>query len=287
MRKRYLPYLFFLILAILSHTLVSASDSFSICPSWTIGDWWTVDSQLYNRGGKVAGDTPHWLPKVTWLFSVVSTNSIEDQPCYQVMVRTKDSNSCPYWFYYWLRMSDFLVMCRELHQPTFIGTGHRVMPPIVKQDYSKDSIMPFVPYDFPSLPMCVPIFAGGTNNVYRIQPRSSEVPQKSQRTVKWPTRTYSATVIQTFSPGEKLQDKSMALSSTIAAVYAAGAVRNTGLYTLTYATNKYERQAWSVGLPWHVYTERSENGETIKKCWLLDYGHADQGSPLTDHGDVK
>jgi len=118
------------------------------------------------RGDKMPGAALGWLDKETWLFSVAATNSIAGEACYEVSIQPKERNRCPYWFSCWFRMSDLLVMRRDLHQPAATRTGRRFSAPVVQADYSKDEEMPFMPSDFPGLPLSIPHFSGGLTNVY-------------------------------------------------------------------------------------------------------------------------
>ena len=109
----------------------NAATLSAIQPTWTIGDWWTVESQRYDHGENRAGVTPGWLDKETWKFSVDATNSADGVPCYEVSVKPEGNNRCPYWFIYSFRKSDLLVMRRELHQPSSGKTGRPASAPVV------------------------------------------------------------------------------------------------------------------------------------------------------------
>ncbi len=220
--------------------MVAAAGAFpatiSACkPAWAVGDWWTVDSQRFDRGENLPGATPHWLDRETWRFSVDATNSIDGQPCYEVSVTPGTNNLCPYWFVYSFRMSDLLVLQRELHQPMLEKTGRGTSAPVIISSYSKDDQTPLVPSDFPNLPMTVPHFAGGQTNSYR-----STGP-----------RTFSGSLTQTFQQDGKA----------------------TGVIVITPSAERYYRQNWDGQHPWHTYAEKWEFGDLVHKSWLTDSGH--------------
>jgi hypothetical protein len=244
-------------------------------PTWTIGDWWIVESQVYDRGDKLPGAVPGWLDKETWLFSVASTDSIDGEPCYQVWIQPTDQNRCPYWFSCWFRMSDLLVMRRELHQPEATLSGRQFSAPVAQANYSKDEETPFVPLDFPSLPLTMPHFAGGMTNVYKAKVSSTASAPAPQGAPQKLARSLAALVTQTFHPNETLEHEQAFRPGSPT---PPGAESRLGVFILAHAAEKYERQSWNSNLPWHVYGEKWEGGQLVRKSWLADWGHK-TGSP--------
>ena len=242
----------------------------NVRPTWTVGDWWTVESQVYDRGDKMPGATPGWLNKETWQFSVVSTNSIDGEACYQVSIQPKDQNRCPYWFSCWFRMSDLLVLRRELHQPAATRTGRQFSAPVVQANYSKDEEAPFMPFDFPSLPLTIPHFAGGMTNVYRTKVSFTRRAPAPRGGPQKPARSLAASVTQTFHPNETIGHEQVFGSRS---PNPPGAQVRFGVFVLAQLADKFERQNWNSNLPWHAYGEKWEGGLLVRRSWLVDCGH--------------
>jgi hypothetical protein len=246
----------------------------SVRPTWAIGDWWVVRSQVYDRGDKKAGAVPGWLAEETWLFSVLSTNSIDGEACYQVSIQPKDQNPCPYRFSCWFRMSDLLVLRRELLQPEATRTGRPFSTPVVQVNYSRDEEGPFVASDFPSLPLTMPHFAGGMTNVYRAKayPAPREAAPRAARSA-------AGSVTQAFHPNETMANESPVGSTGLMTAPAAGTPGKSGVFVLSQSAERFERQSWNSSLPWHLYGERWEGGLLVRRSCLADHGHA-TGSPV-------
>ena len=246
----------------------------SLRPTWMIGDWWVMESQVYDRGDKKPGAVPGWLDKESWLFSVAATNSIDSQSCYEVSIKPGDGNRCPYWFSCWFRISDLLAMRRELHQPKATRTGRPFSAPAVQANYSKDEESPFLPPDFPSLPLATPHFAGGQTNRYAsltspIRPASAAqgAPQNSPRSL-------SGSVTQESHPNETMEQENALRPGAAMPPNSPGAKGRFGVIVLAQSADKCERQSWHNDLPWHDYSEKSEHGVVVRRSWLTEHGHA-------------
>ncbi len=262
----------------------TASSALAGCrPSWTIGDWWTVDSQRYDHGENRAGGTPAWLDKETWKFSVDATNTVDGEACYQVSVKPGDQNRCPYWFVYSFRMSDLLVMRQELHQPNSGKSGRVATAAVVESNYSKDEEMPFAPSDFPNLPVTVPQFAGAATNFYRASNFSFRNHPSATGTPRC-SRSFTDSMTQAFHSGENMSPSLPAGAKSFAISSNSGAGSKSGLVTISPSADKFERQNWDNAHPWHLYAEKWEFGELVRKSWLSDYGHAPVG---TQNGGAK
>jgi hypothetical protein len=249
-------------------------------PKWAVGDWWIVESQRYDRGENRAGATPGWLEKENWRFSVDRTNSIEGEPCYEVSVKPQGQNLCPYSFVYSFRISDLLVMRRELRQPSLGKTGRGSSAPIVESNYSKDEEMPFLQPDFPNLPLAGPHFAGGATNSYRATAFSQRNPQPNAGATPKCSRLFTGSLNQSFQPGAKLAFE----SSPGAKSFAPQSNSKSGVVVLAPSTDKFERQSWDSARPWSVYSEKWEFGELVRKSWLTDYGHTDSATTAQPGG---
>lgn len=264
--------------------LPSATTLSACRPTWSVGDWWTVDSQTYDRGENRGGATPGWLEPESWRFSVDGTNSVDGEACYQVSVKPQGQNRCPYWFDFSFRMSDLLVMRQELHQPAFGKTARAASAPVVESNYSKDEPTPFAPSDFPNLPVTVPHFAGGMTNAYRAStfsrgnglPRAGGAPKCS--------RSSTASMTQAFHAGAKMSFAPPAGAKSFAAPAGSGIASKSGVITVAPSADKFERQNWDHMRPWHIYAEKWEFGDLVRKSWLSDYGHTDPVATPTQGG---
>jgi hypothetical protein len=240
--------------------LVAPGPGSGLQPAWRAGDWWAVSSRLYDHGERRPGALAGWLPVETWIFSVVSTNALEGEACYQLAVKPGAQNRCPYRFGFWLRQSDLVVLRRELYQPAIRKGGRAGAPAVVRTDYPKDEAMPFVPADFPGLPFTVPHFGAGLTNQYA---------GKAARGLRQGSRCPAGPVSQVLAPDEPLPPQAPAVRAG-----ATGGKGRGGCFTLASSPETFERQNWSAGLPWHAYAEKTEHGEVVRQSWLSDRGDA-------------
>jgi hypothetical protein len=243
-------------------------------PTWSVGDWWVVESQVYDHGDKLPGATPGWLEKEAWVFSVASTNAIDGEVCYQVSIQPKDGNRCPYWFICWFRTSDLLVMRRELRQPAATRSGRRFPMPVAQANYSKDEETPFMPSDFPNLPLAVPHFAGEMTNQYQASAFAGGPAPAPQGAARKAARSVTAKVTQAFHPDETMAPEQGPGSNVAKAANPPGAPAKVGVFVLAQSETKYERQHWNSNVPWHLYGEKWEDGLLVRKSRLLECGHA-------------
>ena len=251
----------------------------SLRPAWAVGDWWVVTSQVYDHGDKKPGAVPGWLDKEPWHFSVVATNAIDGEACYEVSIKPGDGNRCPYWFSCWFRMADLLVMCRELHQPKATRTGRPFSALVVQADYSKNDESPFIPSDFPNLPMTTPHFAGRLTNSYAAKAAPVGPGSVAQGTSRKSARSFTGFASQSFHPHETMPYESALRAGAASALNSKGASSTSGLFVVAQSSDGYERQNWHSELPWHVYAEKCEHGVAVRRSWLADHGHA-AGAPV-------
>jgi len=251
----------------------AASARVSDCrPRWEIGDWWTVESQRYDRGENLPGASPGWLEKESWKFSVEGTNAVGGEFCYRVSVRGQGGNQCPYWFVYWFRMSDLVVLRRQLYQPAGGKSLQAATAPMVEVNYAPEEAMPFVPPDFPNLPMTTPRFGDSVTNEYS---------GASERALGKAARTFAPKLTQDFHPGEKLSFAGPAGTKRV------GPGTRGGVVVIGRGENKFERQSWDGEHPWHVYAEEWEFGDPVRRSWLADYGHTTPGAGGSKNGGGK
>jgi len=258
---------------------VLADTASSVRPTWTVGDWWVVESQVYDRGDRKPGAAPGWLEKEAWLFTVEATNAIDGKSCYQVSIKPKQPNRCPYWFTCWFRMSDLLVLRRELHQPDTTRTGRPFSGPVVQANYSSDEESPFMPADFPNLPLTVPHFAGEATNVYAARTSPAPSGAAPSGAARNSSRSLARVVTQTFRPNERLEHDTTLTSAVAMPANPIGGKGQFGVLVLAQSADKYERQTWHSALPWQVYAENWECGQMIRRSWLAGSGHA-TGAPV-------
>ena len=242
-------------------------------PKWAVGDWWTVDSQIYDRAENLPGGTPHWLEIETWKFAVDATNSVDGQPCYEVSVRPTGQNRCPYWFSYFFRESDLLVMRRQLHQPGIGKSSRAPSEPTVETTFSKDEEVPFVQADFPNLPVAIPHFGGTISNAYRQTSTAAKHLDRAANSQAH-SRLFAGAVNQTFDANAQLQ-KNPPAGRRSAKVVAVNNTPNSGVIKISLSNDKQEKQEWNAKLPWPAYAEKWEFGELVRKSWLTDFGHSD------------
>ena len=250
----------------------------SVRPNWTVGDWWVVESQTYDHGDRKPGATPGWTDKETWQFSVVTTNAIDGEDCYQVSIQPKEGNHCPYWFSCWFRMSDLLVLRREMHQPAATRTGRPFPVAAVQANYSKDEEMPFMPSDFPGLPLTTPHFSGGSSNVYGAKIPVARQSSSPTGTLRKSLRSSTGRLTQSFHQNEQMEHEQHLAPNLARTAALSGAPERVGVIVLAQSAERYERQNWSSHLPWHAYGEKWEGSQLVRKSWLADWGHS-SGSP--------
>lgn len=223
-------------------------------PQWSVGDWWIVESQVYDVGKVVAGSQPGWRPKRAWRFQVEKIDSIGDQPYFVVSVKPINENSSPYSFRFWFRVSDRYVGRQELIHPNPTVSKPRVIgPPVVTTDFSATDAAPFLLTDFPTLPMTVPLF---------------NVEKKSV------SFTAGGRAFETFQELEKVDwlPVSEKADANLLKKMGAGSMDQAMLVKINTTSGIGERQYWKNGMPWCIYGERFDKTYTSKRYWLVDMG---------------
>lgn len=222
-------------------------------PAWSVGDWWTVQSQVYDEGKIVRGAKPGWRSPQTWRFQVEKMDKLADQDYYVVSITPGKGNSCPYSFRYWFRVSDRFVGRRELLHPTPAASKPRVIgPPAVAGDFYDQPAAPHFSEDFPSLPATFPLF-GATAKTMALGITGAE--PVAQKTEEVPL----ATMMEKASPQLKAKNQNSLAQGNL-------------LMTITKPDNVKESQYWNQGLPFPVYGERVDNTYTSRRYWLVDAG---------------
>ncbi len=225
-------------------------------PSWSLGDWWIVECQVFDLG-KVVSRTrePAWSPKQAWRFQVENIDSIKDQPYFVVSVRPMEGNSCPYWFRYWFRVSDRYVGRQELFHPTgTVSKTREIGPPVVTKDFPLTGAAPFFSGKFPMLPITVPIF-----NLDRSFVSFGASGGKFETSQGIEEAEESAVV----------QKADSNLLSRVRTKLMSG----NKLITISTPTDINERQYWNPEIPWCVYGERFDKSYLSRRYWLVEMGH--------------
>jgi hypothetical protein len=224
-------------------------------PTWSEGDWWVVECQLYHTGKVVPGAaTAGWTARQSWKFRVESVTSLADQPHYVVTVHPRSDNACPYWFRYWFRATDRRVSRTELHHPEPSADKTRsIGPPAVVTDYSDQEPAPFLSGEFPALPMTVPLFdADPRPRVFGSQPGPPGIVQEVNEAAR-------SALVQNADPRLK-------------SILEVSPPENSRLVSIRSDIDGVERQYWLIDLPWCAYGERDGSQQMQRRYWLVDMG---------------
>jgi len=224
-------------------------------PKWSVGDWWTVECQVYDSGKTVKGPVPPgWRPKQVWRFQVEGIENIEDQPYFMVSIKPQGDNKCPYWFRYWFRESDRHIGRQELHHPSATaGKKGNIGPPVVRKEFSPASAGPFFGDQFPSLPLTMPLFRGD-------QPFMPFSSRRGKFDIHQEVGGVSAMKFMGGSEAPLLKED---------APLTPDANR---MVKITATSNNVEQQVWNPAHPWCVYGERVQNDKPFRRYWLAEYG---------------
>ena len=260
----------------------SATGLSAYAPRWAVGDWWTVESQMLDRAENLPGGVPHWLDAETWKFSVDGTNALDGEACYEVSVRPAAQNRCPYWFTYFFRESDLLVLKRQLHQGALGKASRAPGAPAVESTFSKDEETPFVQSDFPNLPVAMPHFRGGATNSYRGAFATGQN-LRAGTNVPARSRLFTGTMSQSFAAKTRLQGQPPAGRRSAKLLTDTNAT-SAAVVKLSISNDKQEKQEWNAAFPWPAYAEKWEFGELVRKSWLTDFGHTAPGATATGGG---
>jgi len=260
MRNRCRIYLFPFCAAVAVFLLlgnVSAQEvSPLVPPTWSVGDWWIVECQVYNLGNVVARpSTQGWGPRQGWRFHVEGAEPIGDHPYFVLSIHPLQDNKCPYSFRYWFRSSDRYVGRYELVHPNTTSAKERVIgPPIVRKEFSSTGVTPFFPMSFPTLPMTVPLFGTERGQVsFGATHDGVETLQEIEE-------------LDTFDVSEKAD------ASFLTRMGRGVLEKNTKLIRIRTTTHITEQQYWNTKLPWCVYGERFDNSFLSKRYWLTEVG---------------
>ena len=232
-----------------------AQDNISMSPpQWSVGDWWIVESQVYDAGKVVAGSQPGWRPKQAWRFQVEKIDSIGDQPYFVVSVKPINENSSPYSFRFWFRVSDLYVGRQELIHPNPTASKPKVIgPPVVTKDFSATDAAPFLLTGFPTLPMTVPLFNMEEKPFsYKAGGRVFQLSQELEK-------------VDGLTISEKVDAK-------LLKKMGADSLNQAMLIKINTKSGIGERQYWKDGMPWCIYGERLDKTYTSRRYWLVDMG---------------
>jgi hypothetical protein len=257
MRKKAYPiYLFSMLFIIFTFVGMSAAQETTLLkpPQWSVGDWWIVESQVYDLGKVVLGSQPGWRTKQAWRFQVEKIDSMGDQPYFVVSVKPIKENSCPYSFSFWFRVSDRFVGRYELIHPSPTASKPKVIgPPVVTTDLSPTHAAPFFLTDFPTLPIVVPLF--------NVEKKSAAFPAGSG-------------AFETSQEVEQVDWLPVAekADSNLLKKMEAGLIDQMMLVKINTESGIGEQQYWKNGVPWSIYGERFDKTYTSRRYWLVDMG---------------
>ncbi len=236
-------------------------------PTWSVGDWWIVKSQVYDSGKVVPGAKPRWLPPQTWRFYVENQDFIDSQPYFVVVIRPVENNPYPYWFRYWFRVSDRYVGRYELYHPaTSPGTKTRdIGPAVVRKNFDPNRALPFLTSKFPTLPITLPLFAVGME---------STSAAARENTIGLETSVYTNPEFEITQKIEEVDAKMLSEKANPDFLGIIGNVSKDGNKVITMRTKSSlrEEQNWNPQLPWCVYGQRVENAVIFKRYWLVEVG---------------
>ena len=232
-----------------------AQDSLSVNPpQWAVGDWWIVESQVYDLGKVVKGSQPGWRPKRAWRFQVEKMDTIGDQSYFVVLIKPVNDNSSPYSFRFWFRASDRFVGRQELIHPSATSSKPKVIgPPVVTKDFSPTDTAPFLLTGFPTLPLTVPLFAIEEKSVFfSARGRAFQMSQQLEKVDGLMVSEKVDANLQKKMGGESLDHATLIKISSTSGIG--------------------EKQYWKNGLPWCIYGERLDKTYTSRRYWLVDMG---------------
>lgn len=235
-------------------------------PTWSVGDWWIVNSQVYDAGKIVPGAEPRWLPPQVWHFQVEGQELLENQNYFLVAIRPGDGNPSPYWYRFWFRQSDRYVGRYELHHPESSGSKRtrNLDAPSVGKNFDPALRLPFLTSKLPALPLTLPVFA--------------EVRQSTPRGVRGnSTRSIPAHYIgPEFELSQEIQpvDASTFTAKTPDDVelLSTSPENQHVLVTIRTSAAMLEEQYWNPQYPWCLYGQRLENSVVTRRYWLVETG---------------
>jgi hypothetical protein len=222
-------------------------------PAWSVGDWWTVQCQVYDLGKIRKGAQPGWRPSQAWRFQVEKIEPLADQSYYVVSITPGQDNSCPYSFRYWFRVSDRFIGRQELIHPTPAHSKPKIIgPPTVTRDFFTGPAAPFLTDEFPTLPLIMPLFNVTMESMAFAPATGGQRSQKVEEVALPALR-------------EKANPDLMAKSEK-------NLTQRNVLITLSKASKVSESQYWNTGLPFPVYGETFDQTYTSRRYWLVEVG---------------
>jgi hypothetical protein len=217
-------------------------------PAWSAGQWWVVESQVYNQGKIRRGAQPGWEPKVRWRFQVEGTENLGGEPCYVVAVTPAEGNKYPYSFKYYFREADRSIARRDLIHPANSGD---IGPQVVTQNIQ--SGFSLTAHEAPTLPVNLPVFGTQPQAAAGAGPLSlSRATQTAQKV--------DAAALQAKANPALLAKMGGALSGS------------NNLVKIAKPSGVAESQYWNADLPWCVYGEQFDKTYTSRRYWLVDTG---------------
>src|SRR4030042_4440324 len=169
-RKRIMPgipaalFVGILLIGINSMPLNAGDSPMSQPPNWSVGDWWTVDCEVYDTARVVTGGKPGWRSKQGWMFTVENLEAFDNENHFVILVKPTGANECPYSFRYWFRESDRYVSRLDLIHPDG-SRGREFNAGVITKTYGGATTAPYSTFEFPTLPMAVPIFGANANSL--------------------------------------------------------------------------------------------------------------------------
>jgi hypothetical protein len=238
----------------------SQSESGLQPPEWQIGDWWVVETVIFDQGNIMKSpDEMGWSEKQAWRFEVLGIESANDLRYYHLQISPINGNACPYVLLLWLGIPDLQLNAFQIIYPADDSGSNRRSPRSVRKTISgtrtPDAFFDYFKTRFPSLPLwLIPQF------------NSDSVPSASSADMP---RPYAKL-------GQKIAVHSDPLPSEHAdAVLPYRATETSkGLYhkvTLAYG-DAQEIQYWEDGRPWTVYGYKSRNNGMEKIYRLTQVG---------------
>jgi len=257
----YLLMIPFWVLVIGALSLSAGEVKVPLSPSWSVGDWWTIDCAVFDDAGVVAGGKPGWRPPQGWYFSVENIEALEGDDHFIVLVKPSDGNACPYSFRYWFRASDLYVSRLDMIHPKS-DRGFAFNIETVTKNYTGAPPAPYSISEFPSLPLAVPIFTNSPKSVGD-SPKSITVghPAAYAGTSQTSESVLSDAILDT-------KAQAMIPDAVKRNFLSGEAVR----IRIARGAGVVDTQYWSSTLPWCVYGE-GKDGETLtRRYWLTDAG---------------
>lgn len=237
-------------------------------PAWSIGEWWIIDSQLYEMDRMNPDPSPHWGPVLSWKFFVEEQVEFEGEPHDIVSVSPYENNSFPYSFRIWYRSSDKYITRYELFHK-FKGKSGRVIPPKVLKEFNPEESEPFFIDQFPMVPLNFPVF--GDVNLQKIKGTASK--KEKQYAPKYYKATQKKLKISAREVNKKAGKQFKKFFKRKYNIELLATLKNDqDLIQIDNGAGKKESQYWAKKLPWYVYGEKTDGLKILRRCWLIKTG---------------